>query len=139
MKNLLAFAFLFITASNGASAQVQRNTDSSQARVAYNNRDEKKQTMQSLNLTKEQKGQLKELRQSQKQQKQAVMDEQNLSDMQRRQKLKEIRREQNARLRTILSPEQMNQLMQQRTRDKIMKPGLEDQLTNSKQKPDSVK
>ena len=146
MKNLLLFAFLFMASSTGVFAQVQRNTDSSQTRVANNNKAEKMQTMQSLNLTKEQKGQLKEIRQTQKQQRQAIMDDQSLSDMQRRQKMNELRKAQNDKLRTILSPEQMDQLMQQRKnnmqqhrQNKNGQADNEEGVSNSKQETDSTK
>ena len=147
MKNLLSFVVLLMFASTGVSAQVRRNTDSSQTRVANNSKKvEKIQTLQNLNLTKEQRGQLKELGQSQKQQRQAIMDDQALSDLQRRQNLKRLRAEQNEKLQSILTPEQMEQWkqehqnnMHQRRQNKNTQPDSEEGLNDSKQESDSTK
>ncbi|MGH2646735.1 MAG: hypothetical protein ACRDE8_04175 [Ginsengibacter sp.] len=68
MKVPLLFAVVLIFITKNSSGQIQRNVDSTQSRVINTNgKAQRMEMMQSLNLTKEQMGQLKKLRRTQKQ------------------------------------------------------------------------
>lgn len=70
------------------------------------------QGLQALNLTQQQKDQLKPIFQSGRQQMQALRSDSSLTPDQRREKMKEIRQNQQAQLNSILTPEQQQQLQQ---------------------------
>lgn len=70
------------------------------------------QGLQALNLTQQQKDQLKPIFQSSRQQMQALRSDTSLTPDQRREKMKEIRQNQQAQLNSILTPEQQQQLQQ---------------------------
>jgi Spy/CpxP family protein refolding chaperone len=69
---------------------------------------------QALNLTAEQKTQLQPLFQSTRQQMQALRADTSLTPEQKREKMKEIRQNQMAQMKSILTPEQQQQLQQRR-------------------------
>lgn len=139
MKKILSFTFLLIVIATNASAQIQRNTDSTQRRVTNTNKKAQKlDMMRSLNLSKEQMAQLKELRKSQKEQRESIMNDQNIQAEIRKQKIRQLRREQNEKMKTILTPEQMEQLkeqrknnMQQRRQGKTVQPNMLDNATDA--------
>jgi Spy/CpxP family protein refolding chaperone len=71
---------------------------------------------QALNLTDQQKQQLKPVFQSTRQQMQALRSDTTLTPEQKREKMKEIRQNQMAQMKSILTPEQQQQLHQMRGR-----------------------
>lgn len=71
---------------------------------------------QALNLTEQQKQQLQPVFQSTRQQMQALRSDSTLTPEQRRERMKEIRQNQMAQMKSILTPEQQQQLQQKRGR-----------------------
>ena len=71
---------------------------------------------QALNLTAEQKSQLQPVFQATRQQMQALRADTSLTQEQKREKMKEIRQNQMAQMKSILTPEQQQQLQQRRGR-----------------------
>ena len=71
---------------------------------------------QGLNLTEQQKAQLKPVFDSTRQQMQALRGDTSLTPEQKREKMKEIRQNQMTQMKSILTPEQLQQLQQRRGR-----------------------
>ena len=71
---------------------------------------------QALNLTEQQKEQLKPVFQTTRQQMQALRSDTTLTAEQRREKMKEIRQSEMTQMKSILTPEQQQQLQQMRGR-----------------------
>ncbi len=117
---LLVIVFFFMVMA--AEAQVQRETNPSQ-NIATNTdkKDNRVEMIQSLNLTKEQQGQLKEFHRSMKQQKEAIDNDASLTTEQKEAKMKALHKEQKEKLNSILTPEQMEQLKEQRKNAKMNK------------------
>jgi Spy/CpxP family protein refolding chaperone len=80
----------------------------------------KKQMMKDLNLSKEQKMKLKELRQSAQAKKQAIENDDKLSAPEKESKLKELHKEQAKNTMSILSPEQKVKMLKMRKEKKGM-------------------
>ncbi len=115
MKKTIIFIILFFFIITGNYAQVQRQTDSSQTRMTNTDkRQQKLQMMQDLHLTSQQRGDMKEMRKSMKQQKDALKTNPNLTTEQKREKLKRLHKEQNEKLKKILTTEQQEQLKAKR-------------------------
>ena len=115
MEKIFVFIFLTSLSAINVNAQIRRATDSTQSVVSNSaKRTEKLETMKGLNLTKQQMSQLKEARRNMKQQKDAINNDQSLSDEQRENKLKDLRKEQKEKLNSILTPEQMEMLREER-------------------------
>ncbi|MGC4104521.1 hypothetical protein [Ferruginibacter sp.] len=124
---LLAAALIMFTVS---FAQVQRKravaaNDSTAAPATGASRGEKMKMMRELNLTKEQKGKLKEIRQSGQEKKQAIENDASLTPDQKQAKLKALKKEQAKSTMGILSDEQKQKMMQMR---KDKKAGEEDEM-----------
>lgn len=107
---LLAFALSVFSIS--ASAQIERKpvarTDSSQAINADGKPDKqnRKERMKELDLTKEQKSKMKELRLSGKAAKDAIENNTQLSAAEKKKQSRELQKAQLAKMQTILTPEQ---------------------------------
>lgn len=105
-----------------ANCQIQRDTNPSQSSSSVTStRDKNKQLLRELNLTKEEQGQLKEFRQTQKQKRNNIQNDPSLTNEQKQQKLKDLRIEQKEKLNSILTPEQKQQLIEARKNGKIKK------------------
>ena len=83
--------------------------------------------LQALNLTDQQKQELKPVFQSTHQQMQALRSDTTLTPEQKREKMKEIRQNQMSQMKSILTPDQLQQLHQMRGRR--MHKGAEQQST----------
>jgi len=120
MKKLFAFAiFLGFFASNSI-AQVTRKVNPSQAMQADTTKKiKKKEMMKELNLTKEQRGQMKEFHQSMKQKKEEINNDNTLTEAQKADKMKELHKEQKDKVNTILTPEQKEKMKEQRKNSKM--------------------
>ena len=110
MKKILFVLMLSIFASAGF-AQVQRNqvkkpiTDSSQ---------KAKVKIKELNLSKEQRGKLKEMKQENKAAKDQVENDATLSDKQKKQQLRALKRQNAEKMNTILTDDQKAKLKEMR-------------------------
>ena len=119
MKNLFVLAFFIAFLVSDGTAQVKREVSPSQSIQADTMRkNKKKEMMQTLNLTKEQRGQMKEFHQSMKQKKEAVAGDQSLTESQKKEKLKELHKEQKEKMNSILTPEQREKMMEQKKKEK---------------------
>ena len=95
-------------------AQWKQMRQQHRGRAMAFNRGRRMGGLQSLNLSQQQKDQIKPIFQSTRQQVQALRADSSLTPEQRRAKVKEIRQSQQAQLRAILTPEQQQQLQQMR-------------------------
>jgi len=77
--------------------------------------------MKALNLSMEQKGQLKESHRSMKQKKEEVSNDTSLTAQQKETKMKELHKEQKEKLNSILTPEQKEKLKEERKNAKMKK------------------
>lgn len=101
--SLLAISFF---AFNG-NAQVKRDVTQSQKVQSDSSRHFKKGKMMSdLNLSADQKSQMKEIQQSNKQQREAVKNDASLTPNQKRMKMKELQKSQSDKVNSILTPDQ---------------------------------
>ena len=101
--SLLAIGF-FVSTGN---AQVQRDANRSQKVQSDSSRHfQKGKMMNDLNLTADQKSQMKEIQQSGKQQREAVKNDASLTPEQKRAKMKDLQKSQSAKVNTILTPDQ---------------------------------
>jgi Spy/CpxP family protein refolding chaperone len=109
--SLIAFIFFFATFS--VSAQIERKpvaakTDSTQAvnddKAKQQNR---KDRMKELNLTREQKNMLKDIHRSGKAEKDAIENNTQLSEEEKKKRLRELQKKHAEKLQAILTPEQL--------------------------------
>ena len=134
MKKIVVCA-AFLSISILSMAQIKRTpnirTDSSGLVV---NPDAKRgegqmQLLKELDLTREQKGKLKELHQANKIKKEEIDNDTKLSDTEKQQKLKQLRQEQMQGTMSILTDEQKQKLKELR-KEKGLKEGEEAQKNN---------
>lgn len=98
-----------------ASAQIERQPvtikkDSAQAAPAPDDKVDKqsrKERFKELDLTKEQKGKLKEINQSGKAARETIENNTQLSDQDKKKQLRELQRSQMQKIQAILTPEQL--------------------------------
>jgi hypothetical protein len=120
MKKIFGLIFLTSLFAINTNAQIRRTSDSTQSLVSNSaKRTEKLETINGLNLTKQQMSQLKEARRNIKQHKDAINNDQSLSDEQKENKLKDLRKEQKEKLNSILTPEQMEKLREERMKTRM--------------------
>jgi Spy/CpxP family protein refolding chaperone len=111
--SLIAFIFSLITLS--ASAQIERKPvaikkDSSQTVTDEGNKGDKqsrKERMKELNLTREQKGKMKEIMQNGKAAKDAIENDTKLSDEDKKKQKRELQKTQMQKIQAILTTEQI--------------------------------
>ena len=114
--SFIAFTFSLITLS--ASAQVERKPvaikkDSTQTLTDEGNKGDKlsrKEQMKELDLTREQKGKMKEIMQSGKAAKEAIQNNTQLSDQDKKKQMRELQKMQIQKIQAILTPEQLEKL-----------------------------
>ena len=119
--SLLAFALSLVTLS--ASAQIERKpvvaakSDSTQTTTTDNKVDKqspvrigtggRKERMKELDLTREQKGKMKEIMQANKAAKDAIENNTRLSEADRKKQMRELQKSMAQKIQAILTPEQM--------------------------------
>ena len=106
-------AFFFSLSTLTVSAQIERKpvvvkTDSTQASVSDDKVDKqgRKERIKELDLTKEQKGKMKEIVQSGKAAKEAIENNTQLSEADKKKQLRELQKAQAQKVQAILTPEQ---------------------------------
>ncbi len=109
--SLIAFILSLLTIS--ASAQIERKsvvvkTDSAQTAGNDNKVDKqsRKERFKELDLTREQKGKLKEIMQTNKAAKEAIENNTQLSDQDKKKQMRALQKEQMQKIQAILTPEQ---------------------------------
>ena len=83
--------------------------------------------MEQLNLTADQKSQMKTLHQDMKQQREGIMNDQSLTADQKKDKMKDLRKSQSEKMNTILTPDQqskMKEMRKQRMKNHKMNGGM---------------
>ena len=111
--SLLAFALSLVTLS--ASAQIERKpvvaakSDSTQTTTTDNKVDKqsRKERMRELDLTREQKGKMKEIMQANKAAKEAIENNTQLSEADKKKQMRELQKSMAQKIEAILTPEQM--------------------------------
>ena len=119
--SLFAFALSLVTLS--ASAQIERKpvvaakSDSAQTITTDNKVDKlspvrigtggRKERMRELDLTREQKGKMKEIMQANKAAKDAIENNTQLSEADRKKQMRELQKSMAQKIQAILTPEQM--------------------------------
>jgi Spy/CpxP family protein refolding chaperone len=136
MKRLMMGAF-FCLCVVGAMAQIRRTVapkpkaDSVAVvpdRVAEG--EGRKGKIKALDLNKQQKSKLKGAMQSAKQEKEAIENDDKLSDAEKKQKLQELRKRQMAHLDSVLTPEQKQQMLKMRRESVQQKRSAKKKPTN---------
>ncbi|MBK8520467.1 MAG: hypothetical protein WAT20_12550 [Ferruginibacter sp.] len=109
--SLIVFILSLLTIS--ASAQIERKSvaakmDSAQTSTNDNKADKqtRKDRFKELDLTPEQKGKLKEIMQTNKAGKEAIENNTQLSDQDKKKQMRELQKEQMQKIQAILTPEQ---------------------------------
>lgn len=112
MKTSLIATSLLIFSLN-TSAQVERNTETMNKDTstitklsARPNKQNRKERMKELNLTREQKMQMKEIMQSGKASRESIENNAQLSDAEKKKQLHELKKSQAQKIQAILTPEQ---------------------------------
>lgn len=123
---LVAIAGFFFAANS--NAQVKRDAPQSKQMRSDSSRHFKKgDMMDQLNLTADQKSQMKTLHQDMKQQREGIMNDQSLTADQKKAKMKDLRKSQSEKMNTILTPDQqtkMKEMKKQRMKNHKMNRGM---------------
>ena len=113
---ILSLSFAALT----SSAQIERKpvvikTDSTQttANDTKVDKQSRKERFKELNLTREQKSKLKEIMQANKAAKEAIENNTQLSDQDKKKQLRELQKAQMQKIQAILTPEQQEQFRKQ--------------------------
>ena len=123
MKKLFVFVISLSFFASNAIAQVKREVNPSQTSQSNTmQKNKKKEMMKELNLTKEQRGQMKEFHQSMKQKKEDINNDQTLTEAQKKAKMKELHKEQKEKMNAILTPEQREKMKEQKKNSNWLSP-----------------
>ena len=117
MKKIILIALVCLT-SFGSFAQIQRKVTKDTTVAGREQKANKKKQMAELNLTKEQRGKMKEMAQANKAAKGDIENDQTLTDAQKKEKLRAIKKGSAQNMQTILTPEQKQKWMQMRKQRK---------------------
>ncbi len=109
MKKLLAIALSFSLFALTANAQVSRKSNEHN-KVQRDSHHKNGNMMKDLNLSEAQKTQLKESRESAKQQMEAIKNDASLSQDQKKVKMQELRKSQQEKMSSILTPDQKEKM-----------------------------
>lgn len=128
MKKTISLAALLISFSLVSTAQIQRTVAPKPKKDSIINNMQgetvnRKQMMKELNLTREQRGKMKEAMQDVKTKKDAIDADTTLSTAARQQKMRELRKTQMEKMNDILTPEQKEKFRKIRLDKKDMKKG----------------
>ncbi|HMC99173.1 MAG TPA: hypothetical protein VKH37_03440 [Ferruginibacter sp.] len=111
-KSALVFLLSFVSFISFAQVQRQfthKNADSANSNEMLkgkNNQEDRKQMMRELNLTKEQREKIKEIRQANQAKKEAIENDTTLTAEQKETRLRELKREMGQSMLPILNDEQ---------------------------------
>jgi Spy/CpxP family protein refolding chaperone len=110
------FTFILSLLTISASAQIERKpavTKTDSAQMASNeqmvDKPGRKERIRELNLTREQKGELKEAMQANKAAKEAIENNTQLSDADKKKQMRDLQKAQVQKIQVILTPEQFKQ------------------------------
>ena len=114
MKKLLALSFAAVIFSSAAFAQTERPVDSKAKMERHKGRHDKDMMMKELNLTKEQKAQLKVQHKEMKAKHDALKAQDNITVKEMREKQKALKEEQKMGMESILTAEQKTKMAELR-------------------------
>ncbi len=115
MKKISILVSIFFLLSGKINAQIQRRVNPSQGVVSDTlQKNNRREMLSELNLTKDQISKIKELKSTMKQKRDEINNDQTLTDDQKKGKLKDLRIEQKENLGTILTPDQLEKLTLER-------------------------
>lgn len=120
MKKLLVMLIATCLFAVNGNAQVKRNVDPAQKMQRDSMHRKSSEMMKDLNLTADQKAQMKEMRQSNKQQREAIKNDASLSQDQKTAKMKELHKSQMDKMNSILTPDQQSKMKTYRMNHKKM-------------------
>ena len=107
MKKVFLFVMAALLFAASSNAQVQRNSSNSQRVQSDSSRHAPSEKMMNeLNLSQDQKTQIKSLHQENKQQRDAIKNDASLTPDQKKQKMKELHQSQSDKMNSILTPDQ---------------------------------
>lgn len=121
MKKLLALSFAAFILSSAAIAQTERPTDTKAKMERHKGRHDKDKMMKELNLSKEQKAQLKAQHQDMKAKREALKAQDNITVKEMREKQAALKAEQKAKMDAVLTADQrtkMEELKRQKMAEK---------------------
>ena len=120
MKKLFVFVISVCFVISNTIAQVKREVNPSQTSQSNTTqKNKKKEMMKELNLTKEQRAQMKEFHQSMKQKKEDINNDQTLTEEQKKIKMQELHKEQKHKMNAILTPGQREKMKEQKKNSKM--------------------
>jgi hypothetical protein len=128
MKKIMMICF-FTAASFATMAQVQRTATPSKQRdtvtgnMKADDKMGKKEMFRELNLSKEQRGKMKEINQSNKAKKEAVQADEKLTDAEKKQKLRAIQKQHAIETQSVLNDEQKQKWKELRQQKRAGKAG----------------
>lgn len=114
MKKLLALSFAAVILSSAAIAQTERQVDKQAKMERHAGRHEKGKMMKELNLSKEQKAQLKAQHQEMKAKHDALKAQDNITVKEMHEKQQALRAEQKSKMESILTAEQKTKMAELR-------------------------
>jgi Spy/CpxP family protein refolding chaperone len=106
MKKLFLFAVAGFFFAINTNAQVSRKTNRAQKIQSDSSRHQRGEMMDQLNLTPDQKSQIKSLHESNKQERDAIKNDASLTQEQKRAKMKDLQKSQSQKMNGILTPDQ---------------------------------
>jgi len=110
MKKIIVLGLFTFMIGQGFSQTTTATTENTATTAtAKSGKDEKKQFIESLNLTKEQKVKFQQWGKNGKSEKNKIAADSSLNAGQKKDKIKELRKSQKAKLKEILTPEQFTQ------------------------------
>ena len=121
MKKLLALSFAAVILSSAAIAQTERPTHTKAKIERHKGRHDKDKMMKELNLSKEQKAQLKAQHQDMKAKREALKAQDNITVKEMREKQAALKAEQKAKMDAVLTADQrtkMEELKRQKMAEK---------------------
>ena len=110
MKKILALSFAAAIITFTASAQTDRNTEGKVKMERHNGKHEEGKMLKELNLSKEQKAQLKVQHQDMKAKREALKAQDNLSVKEMREKQQALKAEQKSKMESLLTEEQKTKM-----------------------------
>ena len=121
MKKLLALSFAAVIISSAAIAQTERTVEAKPTTERHTGKHGKNKMMKDLNLSKEQKSQMKANHQEMKAKREALKAQDNITVKEMREKQEALKIEQKSKMETILTSEQktkMAEMKKQREAEK---------------------
>lgn len=111
-KIMLALLSLIISLAGFSQVKKDRSkmSDSTKQSIKEVMKTKKGKKMAELNLSREQKKQVKEIKQNDDAAKNAILNDAALSEEQKKEKLKELRKARQEKIKTMLTPEQKEKL-----------------------------